>query len=407
MRSVRPSAIVDRRPVFPTFLRPRWPGPRALMLDIVLALVAGFFLTASAAWWGNPHMAGGPGGPPNVHLAPGDVRLLWLAALPLALRRVVPPVATTITSLAVLGTILMGVPAGPVFLVGALQVGSLGFQAPLRVSLTIAAASCAAWLAAVAVMEQFQQLAIDFVVWVPLVGVPWALGRTLRVRSGLHARAQEEEERRRTYGQRLEVAREVHDVVGHSLAVITMQSGIALHVMDRRPEQARVALEAIHQQSRDALDELRATLALYRGDADAGEAPRRPPPRLLDLPALIDTMRASGLPVELSTTGVRNGVPAAVDLAGYRIVQESLTNVLRHAGEARARVVVDYQERAVDIEVTDDGSAGPGVAPQTGGHGIDGMRERSAAVGGTLEAGPMAQGGFRVRARLPLAGAGA
>ncbi len=390
--------------MFPSFLRPRWPGPRALLIDVVLALVACLFLTVSAAWWTNPHLVAGPGGPP-VRLVAGDIRLLWLAGLPLALRRVVPPVATTITSLAVLGTILRGMPGGPVFLVGALQVGSLGFQSPLRVSLSIAAATCASWLAAAAVTGQFQQLPVDLMVWVPLVGVPWALGRMLRVRARWYARASQEEERRRTYGQRLEVAREVHDVVGHTLAVITMQSGIALHVMDRRPEQARVALEAIHQQSRDALDELRATLALYRGDVEAGEAPRRPPPRLLDLPALIDTMRASGLPVELSVAGRRDGVPAAVDLAGYRIVQESLTNVLRHAGAARARVAVDYQERAVDIVVTDDGSARAGVSPQPGGHGIAGMRERSAAVGGTLEAGPMEEGGFRVRARLPLAGA--
>jgi signal transduction histidine kinase len=392
--------------VFPTFLRPRWPGLRALLIDVVLAIVACLFLTASAAWWGNPHVAAG-GGAPGFRLPAGDLGLLWVAGLSLALRRVVPPVATAITSLAVLGTILRGIPAGPVFLVGALQVGSLGFQAPLRVSLSIAAASCALWLAGVAVAGEFQQLPVDVVVWVPLVAVPWALGRTLRVRSRLRSRALAEEQRRRTYGQRLEVAREVHDVVGHSLAVITMQSGIALHVMDRRPEQARVALEAIHQQSRDALDELRATLALYRGEVDAGAAPRRPPPRLLDLPALIDTMRTSGLPVDLATTGRRNGVPAAIDLAGYRIVQESLTNVLRHAGEARAHVVVDYQEEAVRIEVTDDGSARPGVLPQPGGQGIAGMRERSAAVGGTLEAGAMAGGGFRVRARLPLAGAGA
>ncbi len=392
--------------MFPTFLRPRWPGPRALLIDVVLAIVACLFLTASAAWWGNPHMAGGQGAP-AFRLPAGDIGLLWLGGLSLALRRVVPPVATAITSLAVLGTILRGIPAGPVFLVGALQVGSLGFQAPLRVSLPIAAASCALWLIGVAVAGQFRQLPVDFVVWVPLLGVPWALGRTLRVRSRLRSRALAEEQRRRTYGQRLEVAREVHDVVGHSLAVITMQSGIALHVMDRRPEQARVALEAIHQQSRDALDELRATLALYRGEVDAGAAPRRPPPRLLDLPALIDTMRTSGLPVELSATGRRNGVPAAIDLAGYRIVQESLTNVLRHAGEARARVVVDYGEEAVGIEVTDDGGARPGAPPQPGGQGIAGMRERSAAVGGTLEAGAMAGGGFRVRARLPLAGTGA
>lgn len=403
MRARPRTAIVDRRAVVLTLLRPRWPGFRALIVDVLVALVAWFFVDGWA-WWAGGHAHPGPafGG---LHL-PGMVYpLLWLATLAISLRRVLPLVSTSLTALAVAGTILLGTPPGPVLLVGAFQVGSLGFQVPLDVSLSTAAITCALWLGAAAAAGQgLAGVAIDFVVWVPLLGVPWALGRTMRVRSGLRARAQEEEDRRRAYGQRLEVAREVHDVVGHSLAVISMQSGVALHVMDRRPEQARVALEAIHQQSRDALDELRATLALYRGEVDEEGAPRRPQPRLADLPALIETMRSSGLPVELSSTGRRNGVPAAIDLAGYRIVQESLTNVLRHAGEARARVAVDYRPGAVDIEVTDDGRARPGVPPERGGHGIEGMRERSAAVGGTFQAGARAEGGFRVWARLPLGG---
>ncbi len=395
--------------MFPTLLRPRWPGSRALIVDVVLALCGAFFVVASAPWWAGSHVMAGAGHPPfgGAHLAPGVDGLLWLATLPVALRRVVPLASASVTMLAVLATILLRVPAGPVHLVAAFQAGSLGYQAPFRVSLSTVATTCALWPAGAAVAGQgLLGVAIDVVIFVPVLGVPWALGWTLQVRSRLRARALREEERRHTYGQRLEVAREVHDVVGHSLAVITMQSGIALHVMDRRPEQARVALEAIHQQSRDALEELRATLALYRGEVDGEGAPRRPPPRLSDLPALIDTMRASGLPVELTTTGRHNGVPAAIDLAGYRIVQESLTNVLRHAGPAQARVSVAYQPGAVEIEVTDDGSARPGVPPQPGGHGIAGMRERSAAVGGTLEAGAMPAGGFRVRARLPLREAG-
>lgn len=380
-------------------------------MDVCLAVVLCFLVEASAPWWLSPHLAGGPafaGGGAVASVRPplGVVGLLWLATLPLALRRVVPLLSAALTAVAVLGTILLHVAPGPVFLVAAFQAGSLGSQESLRVSLSVVAATCLVWLAGVAVAGQgLVQLAIHTVVWVPLMGVPWALGQALRARWRLRVRARQEEERRRAYGQRLDVAREVHDVVGHSLAVITMQSGIALHVMDRRPEQARVALEAIRQQSRDALEELRATLALYRGEVDAGGAPRRPQPRLVDLPALVDTMRTSGLPVELATTGRRDGVPAAIDLAGFRIVQESLTNVLRHAGEAHARVAVDYQPDAIEIEVTDDGSARPGTPPGPGGNGIAGMRERSAAVGGTLEVGARAEGGFRVRARLPLAGA--
>ncbi|MGH7920401.1 MAG: sensor histidine kinase, partial [Candidatus Dormibacteraceae bacterium] len=123
--------------------------------------------------------------------------------------------------------------------------------------------------------------------------------------------------------------------------------------------------------------------------------------------ALVGTMRRSGLPVELATRGERDTVPAAIDLAGFRIVQESLTNVLRHAGPAHAQVTVCYGPGAIEIEVTDDGSARPDTVPRPGGHGIAGMRERSAAVGCTLDAEPREGGGFRVRAHLPLSGAGA
>jgi signal transduction histidine kinase len=189
--------------------------------------------------------------------------------------------------------------------------------------------------------------------------------------------------------------------------VINMQAGIALHVLAKRPEQVQVALEAIKTTSKEALDELRSTLAVFRQPEEAA-APRRPAPGLEQLEALIGDMADSGLPVDLAVSGERAGLPGSVDHAAYRIVQESLTNVLRHAGPVTAKVRVSYEPGALDLEISDgdggrprqrSGAASDGAA--AGGHGIAGMRERAAAVGGTLVAGPVAEGGFRVHARLP------
>ncbi|MGH7912992.1 MAG: histidine kinase dimerization/phosphoacceptor domain-containing protein, partial [Candidatus Dormibacteraceae bacterium] len=280
-----------------TYLRPRWPGVRPFLLDLGIAVVVSLIVAGSAHWVGPT--VWGSFDPTDVQPQPRVYGLLWLATLPIAVRRVVPLWSTALTSVAVLGTILLDFSPGPVFLVAAFQLASLGSQVPLRVSLPALGSTIVLWLFGAAIGgATLEGLATHLVVWVPLLGVPWALGHALRIRRRWRGRALAEEERRRTYGQRLEVAREVHDVVGHSLAVITMQSGIALHVMERRPEQARIALEAIRQQSRDALEELRATLALYRGEPGGEGAPRRPPPRLDDLPALVRTMRSSGMPVE-------------------------------------------------------------------------------------------------------------
>jgi signal transduction histidine kinase len=232
---------------------------------------------------------------------------------------------------------------------------------------------------------------------------PWAIGTVVRLGRESARRAQQEETRRRSYEERLRVAREVHDVVGHGLAVINLQAGVALHVVGRRPEQAEVALAAIKQASRDALEELRGTLAVFRqAEAVSGDGAWRPAPGLGQLEALVAAMGEGGLPVDLVVTGDRAGLPVAVDLAAYRIVQESLTNVVRHAGPATATVRVGCEPGAVVLEITDTGRGRAPGAARAGGHGIAGMRERAAAVGGTLEAGPIADGGFRVRARLPF-----
>lgn len=215
-------------------------------------------------------------------------------------------------------------------------------------------------------------------------------------------RTREEEARRRASEERMRIARELHDVLAHSISVINVQASAALHVMDKRPEQARTALFAIDQASKDALRELRATLGVLRGAA--ADDSRAPAPSLARLDDLVASATAAGLRVRLDVSGEPRPLPPSVDLAAYRIVQESLTNVARHAGSAGAALSISYTPRELVIEVEDEGQGVPaGWDPQAG-NGLLGMRERAAAAGGELEAGPRPEGGFRVRARLSLRG---
>jgi signal transduction histidine kinase len=238
-----------------------------------------------------------------------------------------------------------------------------------------------------------------------LLGLPFTAGLVIRLWRESLRRDREEAARRLAYEERLRVAREVHDVVGHGLAVINMQAAVALHVLERRPEQGRAALEAIKQTSKDALEDLRGTLAVFRERDQPGGEGRRPAPGLGQLEALVAATAERGLPVELVVSGHVDDLPAAVDLAAYRIVQESLTNVVRHAGPTRATVRVSGEHGRVVIEVADRGRARPVANGRREGHGIAGMRERATAIGGSLDAGPRPEGGFRVVASLPYASA--
>jgi signal transduction histidine kinase len=210
------------------------------------------------------------------------------------------------------------------------------------------------------------------------------------------ARAQQQ---RRTAEQdeRVRIARELHDVLAHSLSSINVQAGVALHLLDSQPERAGEALAAIKTASKDALDEVRSVIGVLRSDDRADDAaPRRPEPGLADLDDLAEPLRSSGVEVRLS---VQPGIapPTAVQLALYRIAQESLTNALRHANARSVTVEVAQTELAVELTVTDDGSGAPA---KPGGSGLLGMQERAALLGGSLEAGPI-DGGFRVHAVLP------
>jgi signal transduction histidine kinase len=217
-------------------------------------------------------------------------------------------------------------------------------------------------------------------------------------------RTREDEARRRAGEERIRIARELHDILAHRISMISVQSGVGAHLMDRDPDQARRALNAVNQASKEALQELRATLGLLR-QVD-GPEPRSPAPGLAQLEGVVASATAAGVAVRLDITGQRRDLPTGVDLAAYRIVQESLTNVIRHARAATARIAIAYRRAEVVIEVEDDGRGldEGELAAAGGGNGLLGMHERATALGGELEAGPLAGGGFRVLARLPVDG---
>ena len=237
----------------------------------------------------------------------------------------------------------------------------------------------------------------------------FALGRNAHVRrenvilleerADLAERARADEARHAVADERLRIAQEVHDVLGHSLGVIALQAGVGAHVIDVDPAEAKASLEAISRTSRSSLAEVRRILGALR--TDTGERGYHPPLGLDALDALASELTEAGLPVHVEVLGIPNGVPAALDLTGYRVVQEALTNVVRHAGPAKAEVTVRYEDRQVTVQVDDDGRGTTAQAGNPTGHGQLGMRERVAVWGGTLFAGPGPEGGYRVTATLP------
>ncbi|MFL6073455.1 MAG: sensor histidine kinase [Mycobacteriales bacterium] len=344
---------------------------------------------------------------PDRHAA--DTRmyvLVAIAAIALAARTVAPLVSLGVVGALVVVYLAIQYPYGPVMLGLGFAVLNAGYRLRFKTSAVAAGVT----LVAVMVPEvlgghhhRYGNSLIEdsgtLAAWSGVLLLPWVIGVGLKNSREHRREAKAQEARHRADEERLQIAREVHDVVAHGLAVINMQAGVALHVLERKPEQSRIALEAIKGASKAALDDLRATLAVLRKE---GTAPRAPLAGLEQLPELTQAMATNGLPVTLTVSGDPRPIPSAVDLAAYRIVQESLTNVMRHAGPARAAVEVRYADSTITVEVTDNGAGAP--APVNGsGHGIAGMRERAEALGGAVDAGPRPQGGFRVFARLPTA----
>ena len=226
----------------------------------------------------------------------------------------------------------------------------------------------------------------------------------LRDRAERAERTRDEEARRRVDEERMRIARELHDVVSHTIGVISVQAGVAAHLLHRRPDKAADSLAAIRQASDEALGELYAMLGVLRQGDGGGRAPLAPAPGLAELDALVAQAAGAGIEVKVAVEGEPRRLPSAVDLACYRVVQESLTNVVRHAGASQAEVTVTLHDDRVVVEVLDDGATPSGNGAVGSGQGIPGMRERARALGGSLEAGPRPGGGFRVQASLPVGG---
>jgi signal transduction histidine kinase len=269
-------------------------------------------------------------------------------------------------------------------------IGSLAAARRPRVSLLGLAG-----LLALTAMNFFTAPVEDAVFAMGLAVGAWALGEAARNRR----KAISEEARLAVSNEQARIARELHDVIAHSVSVIVVQASAAEDVFDTRPDQARAALRSIEQAGRDALRELRTLLSGGPGDAEDSTHPQ---PGLARLDELAEPLRLGGLDVVVRREGEGPEPPAGVDLSAYRIVQEALTNTLRHARARRAEVTVRYGDHAVDVEVRDDGRGSAGAEANGAGRGLVGMRERAALLGGTLEAGPLPGGGYRVHAHLPL-----
>jgi signal transduction histidine kinase len=350
--------------------------------------------------------------PAHRPLDPVGVALLVAGPVALTVRRRAPVAVLFAVLAATLAYNLLGFPMGPIW--AALIVAFFtAVLAGRRLAAWLALAAgylSGAWLEPLVHRSARPSLvgAVALAAWLLLLLTIAETVRARRERALAAARSRDEETRRRASEERLRIARELHDVLAHHISLINVQAGVALHLMDERPEQARTALTAIKQASKDALGELRGVLDALRQVDEA--APRAPQAGLAQLDDLVAGARAAGLRVHAEVDGAPRPLPAGVDLAAFRIVQEALTNVTRHAGPATATVRVTYGDDDLTVQVDDDGHGSGGRAAGAagaqrgdgGGNGIPGMRERAAALGGHLEAGPRPGGGFRVHARLPL-----
>lgn len=326
------------------------------------------------------------------------IAVVVVSALTTAFRRRWPlPVLAVVA--AITATFLtLEYPYGPVFFPFVVAVYTVAAYRPLGVAVPAAAVVLPALLVHLFTHAGAIPGVLGVVPATAWVVVPFAVGVTVRLTREQRQREREEAVRQRVYDERLRIAQEVHDVVGHGLAAIKMQADVALHLLGKKQELGSLpaqALEAISRTSTEALDEVRATLAVVRQQP---EADRTPTPALGRLDELRQRMTEAGVQVDVDTTGTPRELPPAVELAGYRVVQESLTNVLRHGQNKIAAVRVAYQNDAVSIAVS---NPAPDDARAGGGFGIKGMAERVEALGGEFSAGPTGDGRFEVRASIP------
>ncbi|BBJ45800.1 two-component sensor histidine kinase [Streptomyces antimycoticus] len=349
--------------------------------------------------------------PARVGLGPGAGALLLAGPALLLLRHRHPGTVVVGTAAVTVVYIAAGYPYGPVFL--SVVVACVAAVAAGR--------RIAAWSALGLLWGSHLLIGHWLYRWLPPDGdgpvgwgqelgiTAWAMAivaasELVRVRRERWVRERAEREaaaRRRADEERLRIARELHDVLAHSISVINVQAGVGLALLDQDPEQARTALTTIKAASKEALGEVRQVLDTLRTSGASGAAPRSPAPGLDRLEELTGQAADAGLAVRVGVEGVRTALPPGADLAAFRIVQEALTNIVRHSSSRNAHVLLCYAPGELELRVDDDGPAAGGEVTG-GGNGLVGMRERAAALGGTVEAGPRPDGGFRVRARIPF-----
>jgi signal transduction histidine kinase len=333
--------------------------------------------------------------------------VLVAAGTAMALLRRRPRTAVAVVTAVLCAELIRAYPNGPVWATGWVALAALSWRTSRRTALLGAAGMLLA-LSGCAVLADSTGL------FLPLIFAGWSAAailsgdalrerrsriRQLQERARFLERTQEEVALRRVVEERLRIARDLHDSVAHAIATINVQAGAAAHVLARRPEAAGAALVAIQRTSGDVLDELGAMLSILRDETQQPD--RAPAPGIAQIPRLADSVSASGLKVEVIGSAPNPDVPPVVGTAAYRVVQESLTNIIRHSRAARARVELTAQTAATGsglcLEITDPGP--PRSADSSGlGVGIRGMRERVTSTGGTFEAAPTPEGGFRVRA---------
>jgi signal transduction histidine kinase len=328
--------------------------------------------------------------------------IVAFAGLVLAVRRRYPLTVLTLSTAAVATYSLLGYVTGAALLSPTIALYAVSVTQNLRRSLAAAVITLGAATGAMAAGSPFGPTGGGLYLLPALIAGAFLSGIAMRNHhayvGSIQARA-DADAMRRIGEERLRIARELHDVVAHTMSTINVQAAAAAQVLTERPEVAAAALADIRAASREGLRELRAILNVLR-QADEDD-PTAPAPGLAQLDALVAGSIQAGLPVTLRVTGEVVTLPAPVDLAAFRIIQESLTNAIRHAGPAQATVSLTYDEAGLAIEVEDNGrGTGHGVKP--GGHGLIGMRERAAAAGGTMRAGPAPGGGYLVTARLPV-----
>jgi signal transduction histidine kinase len=398
-----------------------WMRVHPLATDAVLAF--GALVSMVVGSFADPH---GPHGPTFGTRTPEPLSLLLMVLAAAALvfrRRHVRAVLAATVALSLL-ELTTGEPRAPVAMAAVIALYTLASRTDRPTTwrialLTMAGMTGIAMLAGP--LPWYAQENIGIFAWTGMAAAAGDAVRSrrafvdaIRERAERAERTREEEARRRVAEERLRIARDLHDVVAHHIALVNVQAGVAAHVMDRRPDQAKEALAHVRDASRSALNELRATVGLLRQSGDP-EAPTEPAPGLARLDELVDTFRNAGLPVKVMVELGRDAgpLPAAVDLAAYRVIQEALTNVRKHAGpRARAEVSVVRVGESAEVTVLDDGgaaAAGAAAAAEPapadgpgGGHGLLGMRERAGALGGSCFAGPRFGGGYRVHVILPV-----